>query len=75
MKTGWNRKEGKGNKDFKKEGMLGQGVGALRKGRGAETPVQTLSTTFKQKKRQSTIEFDVFILCFTLFIPLSKTIM
>ena len=25
LKRGWNRKEGKGNKDFKKRGKLGQG--------------------------------------------------
>ena len=32
------------------------------------------STTFKLKKRQSNIEFDVFALCFIFFIPLSLTI-
>ena len=28
LKRGWNKKEGKGNKDFKKGGKLEQGVGA-----------------------------------------------
>ena len=32
---GWNRKEGRGHKYFKKgEGKLGQGEGALKRGRG-----------------------------------------
>ena len=32
-KRGWNRKEGRGNKDFKKRGgKLGQGVSALKRG-------------------------------------------
>ena len=36
---GWNRKAGRGNKDFKNGGgKLGQGVGALKKG-GVETPL------------------------------------
>ena len=32
LKRGWNRKEGRGNKDFKNGGKLGQGVGALKSG-------------------------------------------
>ena len=33
LKWGWNRKKGRGNKDFKKGGgKLGQGVGALKRG-------------------------------------------
>ena len=32
---GWNRKEGKGNKDFKNGGQLDQGV-------GAGTPLRTM---------------------------------
>ena len=32
------------------------------------------STTFKLKKKQWTIEFVVFVLCFNFFIPLSQTI-
>ena len=34
----------------------------------------TWNTTFKLKKRQWTIEFDVFVLCFIFFMPLSQTI-
>ena len=34
LKRGWNRKEGRGNKDFKEGGKLGQGVGALKGGGG-----------------------------------------
>ena len=47
-KRGWNRKEGRGNKEFKKGGgMLGQGVGALKKGGGgAGTPLQTMVKIF-----------------------------
>ena len=33
-----------------------------------------VSTTFKLKKRQSTIEFDVFVLCFIFLTSLSQTI-
>ena len=32
LKRGWNGKKGRGNKDSKKGGMLGQGVGALKRG-------------------------------------------
>ena len=39
LKTGCNRKEGRGNKDFKKGGKLGQGMDALK--RGAGTSLQT----------------------------------
>ena len=34
LKRGWNTKEGRANKDFKKGGKLGQGVGALKGGGG-----------------------------------------
>ena len=34
LESGWNRKEGRGHKDFKKGGKLGQGVGALKRGEG-----------------------------------------
>ena len=35
LKRGWNRKEGRGNKDFKKGGCKqDQGVSALKRGRG-----------------------------------------
>ena len=38
LKKGWNRKEGKVNKDFKKGGKLDQGVGALKRGGGELEP-------------------------------------
>ena len=39
-KKGWNRKEGRENKVFKRGGgKLGEGVGALKRGRGAGTPL------------------------------------
>ena len=38
LKRGWYRKEGRGNKDFKKGNKLGQGVGALKR-RGAWSPL------------------------------------
>ena len=37
LKRGWNKKEGRGNKDFEKRGgQLGQGVGALKGGGGVK---------------------------------------
>ena len=46
LKSGWNRKEQRGNKDFKKGegGKLGQVVGTL-KGR-AGTPLRTMPAIF-----------------------------
>ena len=32
LTRGWNRKEGRGGKDFKKGGKLGEGVEAFRRG-------------------------------------------
>ena len=41
LKRGWNRKEGRGNKNFKKGGASWvKGLGALKK--GAETPLRTM---------------------------------
>ena len=40
LERGWNRTEGRGHKDFKKWGKLGQEVGALKK--GAETLLGTM---------------------------------
>ena len=37
LKRGWNRKEGRGNKDFKKGGQAGSRGGCLKKG-GLEPP-------------------------------------
>ena len=39
---GWNRKERRANKDFKKTEKLGQGAGVLK--RGAGIPLPTMST-------------------------------
>ena len=36
LKREWNRKEGRGNKDSKKVGNLGQGVAALKRAGGLE---------------------------------------
>ena len=41
-KRGWNRKDRRANKDFKKKGKLGQGVGALKTG-GSGIPLPTMS--------------------------------
>ena len=40
FKSGWNRKEVRGNKDFEKWGKLGHKVGALKGGAG--TPLRTM---------------------------------
>ena len=42
LERGWNRKEGRGHKDFKKGVKLGQGVHALKRGGGAGTPLGTM---------------------------------
>ena len=43
LKMWWNRKEHRGNKDFKKGGKLGQGVGALKRGRpGITLPTMSI---------------------------------
>ena len=45
LRRGWNRKEGRGNKDFKKGGggKLDEGVEALRTGRGGNgTSLRTM---------------------------------
>ena len=43
---GWNRKQGRGNKDFKKGGKLVQGVDALKKGGGGLEPSYEQCTYF-----------------------------
>ena len=41
LKKGWNRKEGRRNKTFTKGGILGPGVGALKRGgRWLEPPYE-----------------------------------
>ena len=42
LKMGWNRKEVRGNNDFKMGGKLGQGVGALKRGTGI--PLRTMAS-------------------------------
>ena len=42
LKKGWSRKEGRRNKTFTKGGILGPGVGALKRGRVAGTPLRTM---------------------------------
>ena len=78
LKRWWNRKEGKGNKDFKKEG--GQGVGALK--RGAGTPLRTMNKCLvsklimnkllltKNKNDSHCLDFSNSFLCFILFLIL-----
>ena len=61
LKRGKNRKEGRGNKDFKKVGgRLGQGLGALKRGGGrAGTPLRIMCKyKFKYKKYESILYFD-----------------
>ena len=50
LKRGWNRKEGRGNKYFKKEDNLGQGVGALKR-MGAEPPYKLCKFNLRLDKR------------------------
>ena len=40
LKGGWNKTEGRGHKDFKNRCKLGQGVGALKRGRGSWDPLK-----------------------------------
>ena len=49
-----------------KWGQAGSSSGCL-KMEEAGTPLQTMSTTFKMKKRKSIIEFDVFVVLFSSF--------
>ena len=42
LKRGWNRKEGRENKDFKKGGQAGSRGGCLRKGGDSGTPLRTM---------------------------------
>ena len=51
LKREWNRKEGRGNKDFKRGGQAGSRGGCLKKG-GLEPPYE-LWLSFKLKKQHS----------------------
>ena len=42
LKKGWSRKEERRNKTFTKGGILGPGVGDLKRGRVAGTPLRTM---------------------------------
>ena len=42
LKRGWNRTEGRGNKDFKKGRPAGSRDGCLKKGGRAGTPLRTM---------------------------------
>ena len=63
---------GRGNKDFKKGDKLGQGVGALKKGGGAGTPLRTMLTNkiksflYLQEKllKESAGKFIYLSICF-----------
>ena len=46
LKKGWNKKEGRGNKDFKKEGKAGSRGECLKK-RGAGTSLRTMLSFFE----------------------------
>ena len=43
LKRGWNRKEGRGNKDFKNGRQAGSRSWSLKKGEGAGTPLRTVT--------------------------------
>ena len=48
LKKEWNRKQGRGNKDFRKGGKLGQEVGALKGGGGGlESPYELCGRTLQ----------------------------
>ena len=51
LKRGWNRKEGRGNKDFRNGGQLGSRVGCLKKG-GLEPPYKLCVATTLWKYNQ-----------------------
>ena len=42
LKRGWNRKDGRGSKDFKKGDQARSRVGCLKKGGGTGTPLETM---------------------------------
>ena len=48
LKRRWNRKKGRGNKDLKKGGKLGQRVGALKRG-GLEPPYKPWTACSKSQ--------------------------
>ena len=50
LKMGWNRKEGSGNKDFKKGAQAGSRGGCLKKG-GTGTPLRTMIQFLQSSER------------------------
>ena len=64
LKRRWNRKEGRGHKDFKRGGKLGQGVGALKAG-GWNPLTNCVYTVLNQKRRDilsSKYKVELYIL-------------
>ena len=58
--SGWNRKEGRGNKDFEKGGKLGQGVGALK--RGSWNPLMNYESQLNMKLQMNYLQRGNFFL-------------
>ena len=52
LKMGWNRKEGRANKYFKKGGKLGQGVGSSKREGGSGIPLPTVKKSMKEKTKK-----------------------
>ena len=68
LKRRWNRKEGRGNKDFKKgEGQAGSRVGCLKKGGGAGIPLQTMHNPTQQQ-----VNLPILLICKTTQWPRHK---
>ena len=64
LEKGWNRKEGRGDKDLKKRGgggKLGQVVGSLKRGVGAGTPLRTMGVKLALKMAFFTTKFSFWV--------------
>ena len=64
LEKGWNRKEGRGDKDLKKRGggcKLGQVVGSLKRGGGAGTPLRTMGVKLALKMAFFTTKFSFWV--------------
>ena len=64
LEKGWNRKEGRGDKDLKKrEGgvQAGSSGGFLKKGRGAGTPLRTMGVKLALKMAFFTTKFSFWV--------------
>ena len=63
LKGGQNGTKGRENKNFEKEGKLGQGIDALKRGR-AGTPLRTMKTYLRPSKiRNRLLELLHFLCC------------